>query len=81
MNLICNTEASMILQISPCTDPEVLVISVKSNENLLDGAKQTTSPAGFFESALPFDLSAVFCPEMAFFELDSASPLSAFFGC
>jgi len=44
-------------------------------------AKQTTSPAGFFESALPFDLSAVFCPEMAFFELGSASPLSAFFGC
>ena len=36
MNLICNTEASMIQQISPSTDPEVL-ISVKSNENLLDG--------------------------------------------
>lgn len=42
--------------------------------------KQTTSTAGFLESALPFDLSAVFCPERAFFELDSVSPLS-FFGC
>jgi hypothetical protein len=44
-------------------------------------AKQTTSLVDFFESALPFDLLAVFCTEMAFFELDSASFLSAFLGC
>jgi len=44
-------------------------------------AEKTTSPAGFFESVLPFDLSAFFCPETAFFELDSVSTLSAFFGC
>jgi len=44
-------------------------------------AEKTTSPAGFFESVLPFDLSAFLCPETAFFELDSVSTLSAFFGC
>jgi len=54
---------------------------LRSKENLYM-AEKATSPAGFFlESALPFDLSAIFCPETAFFELDSVSPLSAFFGC
>jgi hypothetical protein len=42
-------------------------------------AEKTTSPTGFLESTLPFDLSAIF--ETAFFELDSVSPLLAFFGC